>query len=722
MEKLKELLQANEQKFRETGHMFGKNKLELKESDPIKYELAHPRLLSSLISAREMSKMISSSVVTREMGELSYGLFTPDGNSIAFSTGIMLHISVMGNLIKWMIRNDYEDDPGFHEEDLFSSNDTTIAGVHVPDVYTVTPIYYKGDLIGWAGGVTHVGDVGAALADNGMSHMITERFQEGVHISGEKVGENFKLFRYYEERIRRQTRMAYYWLLDDRARIAGDAYVCNEVKKFIDQVGYDYYRKVTEELIEEGRRHLKARIKEELIPGRYRAAHFYDSLLKGKPVLLPKASKDNLFHVPFELTVTPEAKLIINVEGASPEAKCNLNATRDAVMGMLAIGLVQTLSFDGKANQGSMVDLDLRSTPGSICNSVDQFAACGNSWGTTMSIGESLFKSMSRAFYCRGYIEEIILPGGCHAGCGIGGTNQYGQSSGAMPFEAAASASGARGIMDGIDSAWSIWNPEGDQGNAEMWELVFPFIYLGRRVVPDSGGYGKYRGGVTFKSVWMVWNTMDFLFSGVGYPSTFPLNESMCGGYPFPILGYEIAEDTNMKERILKKLPLPHGSDDPQKSDLAALLKGRNIQLNIDRACVIGPLENYDIVTSPQTGGCGFGDPLDRDPHLVAIDLGNGFISQQSAEKIYGVIASFDDATKKWRVDEEDTKARRQIIRKERIKKGVPVKNWWKAQRQRVKKGELPEGIKQMYAECKGLNPSWWVEHFNKFWAIETKA
>ena len=53
---------------------------------------------------------------------------------------------------------------------------------------------------------------------------------------------------------------------------------------------------------------------------------------------------------------------------------------------------------------------------------------------------------------------------------------------------------GAFAIRDGIISE-GIFMPDTDMGNVEIWELMLPMLWLGRKIMPDSCGYGKYRSG-----------------------------------------------------------------------------------------------------------------------------------------------------------------------------------------------------------------------------------
>ena len=69
-----------------------------------------------------------------------------------------------------------------------------------------------------------------------------------------------------------------------------------------------------------------------------------------------------------------------------------------------------------------------------------------------------------------------------------GGIDQYGNSSAIMNFEVAAQGMGAKYVLDGTDTAAAMFNPEGDAGDVEMWELITPMIYLSRRLKANTGG------------------------------------------------------------------------------------------------------------------------------------------------------------------------------------------------------------------------------------------
>ena len=93
---LKQMLEETARITEETGCYGGIIELKSKEGDPIKYELLHSRILSSLIAGRETTRMIAASPIVREVQELCVALYTTEGHCVATSTVIQVNIVPMG--------------------------------------------------------------------------------------------------------------------------------------------------------------------------------------------------------------------------------------------------------------------------------------------------------------------------------------------------------------------------------------------------------------------------------------------------------------------------------------------------------------------------------------------------------------------------------------------------------------------------------------------------
>ena len=289
-----EMLDESNRFLQETGRYYGIEKLSIKETDPIQYEKIWSRLRGGLVMARETALNISASPIVREIGELCFGLYTPEGDSITLSTGIMAHIHTMSEAIKHMVRSDYEENPCINDGDIFVNNDPQLGDVHNADVQEMVPIFWEGELVAWAAGVTHEIDVGAPQPC-GMPIGTVNRYEDGFILSCEKIGSNDTMHRDYEKRSESATRMPFYWVLDEKCRIAGCHMIRSTVLRMIEEEGIETYKTFIREVIEDTRRAFVTRVEEMMIPGVYRMPSFMDVPHAGDKGVMPDyAAVDSL--------------------------------------------------------------------------------------------------------------------------------------------------------------------------------------------------------------------------------------------------------------------------------------------------------------------------------------------------------------------------------------------------------------------------------------------
>jgi acetone carboxylase alpha subunit len=702
-----------------TGHYNGLQKLELRESDPIRYEKLFSKLRGGLVHARETAKKIAASPIVEQEGELCFTLYNPAGDCVLTSTGIIIHVGTMGAAIKYMIENDWESNPGINPGDMFTNNDCSIGNVHPCDIATIVPIFAHGKLVGWVGGVTHVIDTGS-ISPGSMSTGQVSRFGDGYMATCRKTGVNDVPLRDWLHESQRSIRTPKYWILDERTRIAGCHMVRALVEEVIEEEGLDAYEQFSYEVIEEGRRGLQNRIKAMTIPGKYRTVAFVDVPYAHPDVQTPSeyAKIDTIMHSPCEMTVRADGSWKLDFEGASRWGWHSYNANQVAFTSGIWVMMTQTLVPTQRINDGAYYGTEFRLPKGTWMNPDDRRTGHAYAWHFLVSGWSALWRALSHGYFSRGYLEEVNA-GNANTANWLqgGGINQEGEVHAVNSFESAACGTGACAIKDGLNHAAAIWNPEGDMGDIEIWEMAEPLLYLGRNVKANSGGYGKYRGGCGFETLRMVWKAQDWTmyFMGNGYMNS---DWGLMGGYP-SATGYRFeAHKTGLKERIMTNDSLPLGADlNPsayeyeKHIDATARVK-RDKQAMTTEKC----FEDYDLYLNYLRGGPGFGDPLDRDPEGIANDLNQGFLLPEYARKVYGAVLVQDEKGV-WSVDAEKTKVRRAEIRKERLLRAVPVKVWMRDERERIvtKHASLP--VRHMYATSFGLSKKFYAE-FKKFWNL----
>jgi len=714
---LDERLASSERLFTDTGSYAGlTGELALKRSDPILFEKLFSRLRGGLVSARETALNISASPIVKELGELCFSVYTPTGDSVALSTGIIVHVHTMSDVIKYMIREGFETDPGINPGDVFCNNDSLIGDVHNADVQTIVPIFVDGEIAGWVAGVTHVIEIGASTPGSLPLGPIS-RFEDGIDIPCRKVGANDKLFRDHVLGAARGTRMPNYWALDERTRLAGCLLARDQVKSLIEDVGLDTYLSFCDEVIEDGRRAFRNRLFTMTVPGRYRAPAFSEFTMADEPAMPGHARVDTLMHAPVELTVRSDARLELDLDGASSWGYHSANCTPSAMQGGVWVLLTQTLLANDKINDGAYYAINTNFPPGSWANHQNPQASTGSPWRFLVPCFTGVLKSLSMSMQARGFVEEVLAPYAMSANTFQGGgVDHRGAQSSVTNFAISCVGGGARMFSDGLDHAAAMWNPQGDMGDCEVWEISEPFLFLGASVKPSTAGAGKYRGGSGWEALRLCWGTDFFAVQNMGN-AAMTMQSGLWGGYPGATGYRHNVRSTNFFELVGARLPYPVRDGNPEEAGLLAVEGDRQF----DQRTLTMPeaMEEGDLYLSPMRGGSGIGDPLERDPASVAADVRGSYLIERLADSVYGV-----KLTPSGELDPDASEDRRNVILRERESRSIPVAEWMRYERARIvasaasADGELIEPVRRMYAESMRLSPTWAGE-FRAFWGLD---
>lgn len=696
---LKDQLHERDRRVAELGVY--EEQLELKERDPISFELLYSKIVQSVTSAHEVARLVSASPMSRELGEIIFGLYTPEGDAVALSRGLLVHVHTMSRMIKWMIENDYQEDPGFNEGDYYFNNDPYIGGAHCPDQMIVTPVHWEGELVAWAGGLTHTPETGGS-EPGGFIPFARSRFDEGLFLPCVKIAENDRIKRDLEVLVERGIRSPIFWLTDNRAKITGDQIIRREIKDLIEHFGVEYFSKVCREYIEDTRRAAEQRIREVLFPGRYRDVGWRGSVMPGQETLL---------HGPVELTVRSEGRLALDFTGMSPAGKHPFQGTLPTIEGLVMNVLIQHLFYDLKHNEGVLMVVDLEIPEGSAGNPPSIFYPTAL-WGITYGAGLASGQALSRAYFAQGYREEVHATSALSCAYTAGGIDQYGRPFGAHNFEFAAAGLFGTAVMDGLDTAGVEFNPEGEMGDAEIWEQVLPPLYLGREIHIDGGGFGKFRGGNGVLSLYLVWGTDDIDIGGFGAAPIFSA-PGLMGGYPAGALYMWVGSRTNFTQLVAEGRPIPAGEgEDPEAPEFVRMLRAKwDLVRGHNRMST--PAKPGDVFSAMTGDGGGFGDPIERAPELVRRDLENRVTTPWTARRVYCV--AIDPNTLE--VDQDETDRLRSARREERRRIGLPAQEYKTRERARVLRGDFAPPTARMYHAVLGASEEF-RQAFRVFWGL----
>jgi N-methylhydantoinase B len=230
---------------------------------------------------------------------------------------------------------------------------------------------------------------------------------------------------------------------------------------------------------------------------------------------------------------------------------------------------------------------------------------------------------------------------------GINRENRYFVGS----LSAGAGGGGARLFADGIDTGGGSNNLMSSNSNVETMERNTPILCLFQRQLPNSGGAGAHRGGVSTEIAVALHKAPKGSISGDVHGSGLEPAQShgLFGGFPSCNTLFEIYSGTAIREALRNGLPLEPRS-----------LGGKVTRLPPQ---ALFEIDENSIFYIRADGGGGLGDPLLRSPNKVLADVQGGLVTIAQAQKIYGVV--FDEGVTT--VDERETNQLRQELRAKRL-------------------------------------------------------
>jgi acetone carboxylase alpha subunit len=704
------------------GRYHGLERLRLKEQDPITHERFYDAIHSAVIAARETSKMVAASPGARELGELLFGLLTPEGHAIAVSSGLVGHQGAFRIAIRYMAENGYDVKAGgIKPGDIFTACDPATTGTpHPGDVYTFVPLFAGDEFIGWAAGMNHTMEAGGSVP-GAWPPWSANTFTDGYLLPPTKVGENYEDYTWLYKHFERRTRAPIFNILDQKMRVAGAKMVVDSVQDILEDYGLDYYKEASREIIEETRQICNDNVKLFTIPGRTRFVSFRTVPYKGiVDTVWPQSAHDWMLHLMSEVHInTREGEVHVNWDQISPANWHAQGGYKGILESNLWLNVMDTLGLGMKPNSGMNLAVSYNMPEGGLFNPPSDRYSAGNPWASSVALFNAFGSGLETSKRARGFVEESWNSDLCWTGIQGEITMNSGFSFGFCQMDLlGASATPARPYMDGepLGTAW--WNPASDTGSVEEWEYVLPGIYyLGKTVLPGYCGHGKFRGGLGMQLSFIVSDEVKEAIIGKVGASTgnyFTGQASVPGGgYPTPTSTLILFRQTNMLD-LMAGGEYPSGIEEIYDwIDSGKLTyESREVHKEEVGALFVKPGDVY-VIAGNATGG--WGDPLHRPAEEVVRDVQQDFVPAEVAERVYGVpITGSNGSTSA----SEGVDAKRDAIRRERAEKSVPFEDFWRAERPGVQSNDFDTFVKDAYEELTGFSEVFKKE-FEGFWQLE---
>ncbi|NTA40258.1 hydantoinase B/oxoprolinase family protein [Agrobacterium salinitolerans] len=612
--------------------------------DPITFEVVRNKLQAITEEQAITLRSASGSPVVTDATDFNNGLYLADGSIVTMGPQVIFHTGTMSTVIRSILEN-YSDNPGINEGDMFILNDPYRGGLHQPDMSIVAPIFFEGRHVAWAGTCAHELDVGG-MSFGSWALGSTEIQQEAMLLPGIKLVEKGTLRQDLWQMIMGMSRLPDVIGLDLKAMIAANNVAVKRLTELMTRYGVSQVEQIMREEIDATEKQFRA-ILSELPDGVYRARDYIEH----------DGHTNALYEVCVAATKTGDS-LIIDFEGTSPQAPGFINCTRSGMRGAAFAGLLPILAPTLRWNEGVIRSIEFRAPEGILCNATRPAPVSAATISAAWIVQNVVVTALSRMVsFSEKYADEgQAVTKGHMMVMTLAGKDRDGGLFGTFLLDATAGGGGAYRDHDGLDGSGDHCVPRPAITNVESSEASGPYIYLYRSFVPDTGGPGRTRGGTSTSLAIAPYETDGLNAMLVGHGIEVPNSVGLFGGRPG-------ACGRNFVHR---------NAGDSRKT---AAMAGNLADMVANDVEDLGPkpgrffLSNRDVLGYSFQGGGGYGDPLKRDPALVLSDVVNNHVSVEAARSQYGVVILNGD------VDQPGTDKERQAIRRRRLGGTSPAKS-----------------------------------------------
>ena len=553
--------------------------------DPVTFELVKNALFFLVNEMALTLVRASYSGILRENMDFATGIADPNGEMVTQGLSLPLQFGPMPDAVE-AVRRAWEGrmEPG----DLFVLNDPFEGGTHLPDFFFIKPVFHEGEIFCYACVSGHQIDVGGRVAGSNACDS-TEVYAEGLRVPPLKLYErgtpNETLFGIIERNVRVPVKL----LGDFRAQVASLETGERGIAELIARYGADGMKGHFAALLDYGERQTRAAIGK-LPAGEYHFTDYLDSDgIERRPV-----------PIVLKLTIAAD-RIVADFTGSSPQVQGAINSTASMAKSSTYAAIRSVLREDIPDNGGFFRAIEVIAEKGSVLDCVLP-AASGGRGVTLFRIADAVWGALAQA------VPDLVFA------ATEGGTTVYsigGYDEAREPFvlvEVFGGSWGGRPDRDGIDG---MSHPILNQRNipAEHMEMEHPVEMVRYGFVPDTGGAGKYRGGLSL--------VRDIRYLGK-VPAQLQVRSDRCDHMPWGLAGgrdgtssYNMLNPGTEAERPLKAM------------DTTTIAEG-------------------EIVRFVCPGAGGWGDPLDRDPNAVATDIREGRLSAAYVQEHYALAFSED--------------------------------------------------------------------------------
>ena len=539
--------------------------------------------------------------IVKDAMDYSTAFCNHKGEVVAQGLTILMHLGSFPAAVNSVI-NKFGD--SISEGDVFILNDPYLSGgIHLPDIYVILPVFVEDNLEGFACVIAHHTDVGGIVPGSNSTNS-TEIYQEGLRIPTLKLYHQDTPVDAVFDFIQANVRVPSKVLGDLRAQIAAVKTGQRGFLEIIERYGIDIVRDHMRELINYSE-YLAQKEIVDLPDGTYKSTGYVDA--------------DNTPEGPMVIKVALTIinnRVTVDFSGSSKQMKAGINSplpfTKASVYGALRL----VMHPDIPNSEGYTRLIEVVAPPGTVVNPVSP-APCGARGITGFRVMDTVLGALAKAVPSKvpadGEGGNTIISIGGHIG-----------ENGFAFVDLFSGARGARPSSDGPDG---VAHPASNNSNTpvEIAEVESPIRIEEYGLIPDSGGVGKYRGGLSH------------------------VRTVLC-----------LAEEALLQLRSDKRRFLPFGLQGGGKGSPSSNILNQGTDQFLLPTMGTTDMKKGDFIRHEMASGGGWGNPLERDPEMVLSDILDEKVTVEHALKFYGVVFNRENKV----VDLVATKKQRQMMNK----------------------------------------------------------
>ena len=539
-----------------------------KSFDAVSLGIMWDRLVSLVDEIVSTLVRTSFSTIVNESYDLTCVVLDAEGNSIAQGTfSVPVFIGSAPITLRHMLERFPPETlkPG----DVIFTNDPWLGTGHLYDITMARPVFRKGRVVAYTLSITHLPDIGGS----GFGSSAVEVYHEGLRLPICKLYEEGRLNELVVEIIRTNVRVPEQVMGDVMANVACNEVGGRELLAFMDEYGLNDLTDLSRAIRGQSEAAMREKIRE-LGQG----THRNQIQVEG-------------FDGPCDYVVSIDVKrdsVAYDFTGTSGCVRAAVNVPFCYTNAMALHAIKSLLLPTIPNNAGSIAPISVFAPPGCILNAQHPFAT-GGRHAMGHFVTPLIYGALAQA-----------LPDRVQADSGMMNLiNFQGVRRDDRPFSTLYFGAGGYGALRNLDGWCTLPHPSNMATvPVEVWETLTHTTIESKRLLPDTGGPGQWRGGLGQEVV--LRNDTGHLITtlGMGNRTMFPARGMFGGG------------DGSLRAHSIDGTPV-HA-------------KGRN---------ELGPGQRMRIV---EAGGGGLGDPKARARAALAEDVSQGYVSRQAASDIYG--------------------------------------------------------------------------------------